>query len=536
MLPVGTVLSGRYRIDRYLSSGGFGNTYVATNIKFGNVVAVKEFFINKVSQRGRDRITVSVSNPGNSPLFESQLEKFNKEAQRIYNLKNPNIIAVHDLFDENGTAYYIMDYIDGESLSERLKRTGRPLPESEVRRYLPQILDALNTVHSKGFFHLDLKPGNIMVDKKGNTRLIDFGASKQEDSKGGGAKTSSLVCFTEGYAPIEQSDQNMKQFGPWTDIYALGATLYALLTNTHPPKPTDIDDDRTADKSETLPFPSGVGKEMREMVLWMMSFRRFDRPQNVQEIQDRYLKQKETPKPTKVVEKETEPLEAKEIDVTIVQRLEKSKEKPTEKIKEKPKEQPKPKEEPRKAEEYKPDFVIVSDEDSETSNNRKKILISFLIAVGLIIGGYYLLRGNMSAPTVDAEELAAEEPILEEAEIPYIYPTTKGTAKEITGKYIGTVNTVGEPHGVGKAVFDNGMVYEGEFVNGTMEGKAVFVNAVNSFEGTFKNNEYQDGKLTDNKTGQYFVGSYLKGQPYNGTWYTKEGKENGKLVDGKEQK
>ena len=283
MLPVGTVLSGRYRIDRYLSSGGFGNTYVATNIKFGNVVAIKEFFINKVSHREHDRVTVSVSNPGNGELFDQQLKKFNTEAKRQQAIRNPHIVAVHDLFDENGTAYYVMDYIDGESLSERMKRTRKPIPESEVRQYLPQILDALKTVHMAGFFHLDLKPGNMMVDKSGRIRLIDFGASKQED-KSGGAKASSLVCFTEGYAPVEQCEQNMKKFGPWTDIYALGATLYALLTNTHPPKPTDIDDDRTPDKHQALPFPSSVSEEVRELILWMMSYRRNDRPQSVQEI------------------------------------------------------------------------------------------------------------------------------------------------------------------------------------------------------------------------------------------------------------
>jgi len=310
MLPVGTILDKRYRIDRYLSSGGFGNTYVATNIKFDTVVAIKEFFINKVSHREHDRVTVSVSNPANGELFEQQLKKFNTEAKRQQAIRNPHIVAVHDLFDENGTAYYVMDYIDGESLSERMKRIGKPLPEDEVHQYIPQILDALNTVHSAGLFHLDLKPSNVMVNQTGRIQLIDFGASKQED-KQGGAKASSVVCFTEGYAPVEQCEQNMKKFGPWTDIYALGATLYALLTNSHPPKPSDILDDDTPDKREALPFPSSVSKEMRDMIRWMMAYRRDDRPQSVQEIQQKYFKEPANPRIK-------EPLNTEISDRTIV--------------------------------------------------------------------------------------------------------------------------------------------------------------------------------------------------------------------------
>ncbi len=307
MLPVGTVLSGRYRIDRYLSSGGFGNTYVATNIKFGNTVAVKEFFINKVSQREQDNVTVTVSNPGNNLLFTQQLEKFNKEAQRIHAMSNPHIVAVLDLFDENGTAYYVMDYIDGQSVAEMLSETNQPMSEKEVRHYLPQLLDALQAVHNSGFFHLDLKPGNIMIDKSGKARLIDFGASKQEDREGG-AKASSLVCYTEGYAPIEQCEQNMKKFGPWTDIYALGATLYSMLTNDRPPKPTDIDDDRTPDKSQTLIFPQNVSANMRTLILWMMQLRRTDRPQNVREILDFLRKEQEMSKPLPPPVKNPSPL------------------------------------------------------------------------------------------------------------------------------------------------------------------------------------------------------------------------------------
>ncbi len=297
MLKVGTVLRGTYRIDSYLSSGGFGNTYVATNIEFDERVAIKEFFMKGVTQRDDNQTTVSVSNTENSNSFLEQKEKFKKEARRIRQLKNDHIVAVHDLFEENGTAYYVMDFVDGENLAERLKRTGKPMADQDVREILPQILDALKSVHDAGIWHLDLKPANIMVDKSGNVKLIDFGASKQLNTQKGGATTSTAISYTNGYAPREQMEQNYDKFGPWTDIYALGATLYNLLTNKRPPLPTDIDDDISKDKHNALPFPESVG-EMKYLVLHMMNTNRLQRPQDVDAIISAEKKRKKEPKQT----------------------------------------------------------------------------------------------------------------------------------------------------------------------------------------------------------------------------------------------
>ena len=292
MLRVGTVLHGTYRIDRYLSSGGFGNTYVATNIQFGEQYAIKEFFMRGISQRDNNNTTVSVSNTDNRETFASQLEKFKKEARRLRKLNNEHIVRVHDLFEENGTAYYVMDYIDGENLSDRLKRTGKPLSEAEVMQLLPQILDALEAAHKEGILHLDLKPANIMVDKQGVVKLIDFGASKQQSAQGG-ATTSTAVSYTNGYAPREQMEQNLEKFGPWTDFYALGATLYTLLTNKKPPLPSDIDDDGSEDKHLALPMPASCSETIRKFVLSLLQTDRLKRPQSYDDIYD-YRKKIET--------------------------------------------------------------------------------------------------------------------------------------------------------------------------------------------------------------------------------------------------
>ena len=286
MLPVGSILRSVYRIDGYLSSGGFGNTYVATNIEFNERYAIKEFFMRGITQRDDNQTTVSVSHTENCNAFIQQREKFKKEARRIRQLKNEHIISVFDLFEENGTAYYVMDYVDGENLSDRLKRIGHPMTESEVRRILPQILDALKAVHDADMWHLDLKPANIMMNKADNIKLIDFGASKQLDAQKGGATTSTAISYTNGYAPREQMEQNYEKFGPWTDLYALGATLYNLLTNRRPPLPTDIDDDMSEDKHESLPMPTSVSDGMKKIILRLMQTNRNRRPQTVKELID----------------------------------------------------------------------------------------------------------------------------------------------------------------------------------------------------------------------------------------------------------
>lgn len=282
MLQVGTILHGTYKIESYLSSGGFGNTYLAKNIEFDETYAIKEFFVKGVCQRDGNSTTISVSNAENTNSFEQQREKFKKEARRLRSLRNPHIVKVYDLFEENGTAYYVMDYVDGENLSARLKRTNAPLAESEVRNYLNQILDGLEAIHNEGMFHLDFKPANIMVDSHDVVKLIDFGASKQQSTEGG-ATMSTGISYTNGYAPSEQMAQSYDKFGPWTDFYALGATMYKLLTNQDPPSVSDLSEDETEDKHLALPMPN-VSEEMKSLVVWMMQVNRLKRPKNVGEI------------------------------------------------------------------------------------------------------------------------------------------------------------------------------------------------------------------------------------------------------------
>ena len=177
--PNTTLQGGKYRIDRLLGQRGFGITYLAIQVSSNRQVAIKELFIGVSGQPINDRRgnQVVVANSANQQSFNQQKAKFKKEALRLANLNHPNLVKVHEFFEENGTDYYVMDYIEGESLRTKLNREG-VLSENLVLKYLQQLLPALETAHKQSIWHLDIKPENIMVDRYGHAYLIDFGASK----------------------------------------------------------------------------------------------------------------------------------------------------------------------------------------------------------------------------------------------------------------------------------------------------------------------------------------------------------------------
>ena len=280
LLPAGTLLQGgKYRVERYLSSGNFGNTYIVQNTGMGVQFAMKEFFLRNICYRTNQGAAVSVSPAVDPEKVGIQREKFKKEAQRLYGLKSQHLVHVHDMFEENGTVYYVMDFVKGESLSHYMERTGKPLSEEQVRFILEQLLEGLDEIHKKQIWHLDLKPDNIMIDKEGNVVIIDFGASKQVGRSGKYTGTSNILCYTPGYAPKEQVNQNMEAIGPWTDIYALGATLYNLLTNIDP----------STQNSDTMSYPLPVSQQMKQMITGMMQDDLNKRPQSVAAVRQLFV-------------------------------------------------------------------------------------------------------------------------------------------------------------------------------------------------------------------------------------------------------
>ena len=251
-LAPGSEVQG-YRILRAIGAGGFGITYLAEHIAIGNRVAVKEFLPAGIAARSPDGLTVRPVSHSSRQDYAWGLERFRQEARTLGALDHANIVRVLNFVEANGTAYMVMDFVDGESLGARLERR-RTLPPAEVEALLPGLLAGLEAVHSAGLLHRDIKPDNVIVRPSGVPVLIDFGAARQAL----GAHSRSLTTvLSEGYAPYEQYDPHGNQ-GPWTDIYALGGLLYRCVTGERPvPAPRRID---ARVKHKPDPLPSAAGR------------------------------------------------------------------------------------------------------------------------------------------------------------------------------------------------------------------------------------------------------------------------------------
>ena len=287
-LPVNTLLQGgKYKIEKVLGQGGFGITYLATQkisiegpigqIETEIKLAIKEFFMKEVCNREGDSNVMSIPSVGSKQLAERFKQKFIKEAWNIAKLKHPNIIKVVDVFEENETAYYVMEYHGNGSLNGLVKQNGS-MQEEEATKYILQIADALDYVHKQQMNHLDVKPDNVLLNNKGESVLIDFGLSKCYDAEG--EQTSSTpIGVSVGYAPLEQSRVGgVGTFSPATDIYSLGATFYKLVTGKTPPDASEVLDEGLPD------MPGCISSKVHNAISQAMESRRKKRPQSIGEF------------------------------------------------------------------------------------------------------------------------------------------------------------------------------------------------------------------------------------------------------------
>ena len=221
-LPANTLLQGgKYRIIKCIGQGGFGITYEAMQSGLDRKVAIKEFFMKDFCEREDDATHVTIGTRSSRDMVANYRNKFIKEAKTIAALSNVHIIRIYDIFEENNTAYYVMEYLGGGSLKEK-----SGLGEKQSVAYILQVADALQYIHDRKIMHLDVKPSNIMLQPGDEAVLIDFGVSKRYDD-GGGQTSSTPVGISKGYAPLEQYVKDgISTFSPATDIYSLGATLY----------------------------------------------------------------------------------------------------------------------------------------------------------------------------------------------------------------------------------------------------------------------------------------------------------------------
>ncbi len=222
ILPPGTVLRyGRYRLERALGKGGFGITYAAQDTEFERRVAIKEFFPSLYARRDRTTGTLIVGTE-DVPDLETGLEIFRREGRMLAQVVHPGVPVVHDRFDENGTAYLVMEFLEGCNLRAEMQKNR--LPENRVHQITGDLVSALSAVHAKDICHLDIKPDNVIIQPDGRVVLIDFGAARQGSSFG----TRSVAPLTPQYAPLELMTRDT--YGPESDLFELGMMLYEMLT------------------------------------------------------------------------------------------------------------------------------------------------------------------------------------------------------------------------------------------------------------------------------------------------------------------
>src|SRR5271166_6622131 len=276
-LPVGTRLQGGlYSIGKVLGQGGFGITYLGSDAGLKRAVAIKEFF---PQVQGCSRYGTMVQPGGMITLaaYRQEKDKFLAEGQRLAQFQHPSIVKVFSLFEENNTAYMVMEFLRGKTLLAIVEEDGR-LQERDAVAYIVQIAEALDVIHGSKLLHRDIKPENIIITEEGRVVLVDFGTAR---AFAAGKTRRMTTTLTPGYAPLEQYGQRAR-FGVFTDIYALGATLYHLLTEEMPIHATD--------RATGVELPAlkainpKVSRNVSDAVMWALEMRVEKRPQSVRDF------------------------------------------------------------------------------------------------------------------------------------------------------------------------------------------------------------------------------------------------------------
>ena len=276
----------KYKIEKIIGQGGFGITYKAImketvtgslgNMEVDVPVAIKEFFMKDTCEREEGTGKITVPSQGSRAVVELYRKKFVKEAKNLAQMNHPHIVKVVDVFEENDTVYYVMQYLSGGSLTDYVKQHGA-LDEAIAIKYIQQIGLALEYMHQRHICHYDVKSSNILLDDKGGAMLIDFGISKGYTEEG--HQTSSTpVGISAGYAPLEQYQQSLQDFSPATDVYGLAATLFYLLTGKNPPEASIVLNEGIGDKS------IGISDTVWHAIEQGMNPRKKDRVQTVSEF------------------------------------------------------------------------------------------------------------------------------------------------------------------------------------------------------------------------------------------------------------
>lgn len=485
-----------YRIEKVLGQGGFGITYLATDLTLDRLVAIKEFFPKDYCDRASDTSHITLGTSSSSEFVSRLKAKFLKEARNIAKFDHPGIIRIHAAFEENNTAYYVMDYIIGESLSDKVKRLGA-LSADDALRYIKEVAKALEYVHDKRINHLDIKPANIMVRESDDSPiLIDFGLSKQYDSDGNQTSTTP-TGISHGYAPLEQyNDGGVKEFSPQTDIYSLAATLYYLLTGITPPHATKLIDD-------SIKFPKNFPTSLFPVINTGMESVRKRRYGNIRT----FITAIDNSTNYGVIDDEC-------TEISVV---------------------------PETNHQEQQDNNHVKDSRELSSRTKPNYLRIGVIAIiiisllGIIVSliGPKFIGNNEDISGFTSDTVVSEDPevlVVEEGKTDHFvtwevkdFPVMTALGK---CSYSGKLDSDTLPHGHGVAVWLNGdgKKYDGEWVHGNMDGQTTYTQrSGDTFVGTFKDNRYHEGRYTIISSREYFEGTFKNGQPDKGNWYDKNG-------------
>lgn len=466
-----TLRHDTYRIEKSIGQGGFGITYLAIDTFLDKKVAIKEFFPKDYCNRDTDTGYVSVGTSSKGEFVSNLKKKFIKEARNIAKQDHKGIVKIHAAFEENNTAYYVMDFIEGDNLSEKVRREG-PLPPKEALRYIMMVGEALEYIHSKDMNHLDVKPANIMVRGSDDCALlIDFGLSKQYNDNG--EQTSfSPSGVSKGFAAKEQYGENgLSSFSPETDVYSLGATLYYLLTGIVPPDPFSIG-------RHGLEFPPEIPHGLVTPIKKAMALYKEDRYKSVSD----FLHDLRS---------------ASESEAKVNGRVN------------------------RNTESRKPERGKSADGKPSISNGLLRngwFYVGLAVAVGIVCLIAFLSKGR-AGEKVAGDTIATDtvQTVPINAKITYDVPDLGEC--EYEGELLD-----GVPNGKGKAEWKTGIAksYDGEWRNGNLDGKGTFTYANGDvFTGTLADGEFKQGKVSLKSTGETFEGSFKDGQPDsdNGKWY-----------------
>ena len=540
--PNSTLQGGKYRIIEKLGQGGFGITYLAENTLLLGKVAIKEFFFKEYCNRDDSTSRVTIPTSGNREIVERFKQKFIKEARTIFSLNHPNIVRILDVFEENGTAYYVMDYIEGESLGDMVKRRGA-IPEAEALGYVKDAASALEYIHSKNINHLDIKPSNLVLrHDDGKVLVIDFGVAKQYDAVTSEGTTTTPVGISHGYSPAEQYRKNgVQAFSPQSDVYALAATLFKLLTGNTPPEAMEIQDDglpvaELQEKQISRPVISAIAMAMKG---------RHERTQSVAEFinnlsgddtvvipdpaeAERKRKEAEEKAAKEKAEAERKRKEAEEKAAKEKAEAERKRKEAEEKAaKEKAEAERKQKEAEEKAAKEKAEAERkrkeaeekAAKEKAETERKKRRIksllkkywwmatVLVAIVAIWLMVPS----KKGAGVPIGDSSKDSVK------AQVEYVTGKAFTDAEGVTFSYTGEV-VDGKPNGTGTGIYPYGN-YTGDYKNGLREGNGKFESkdGENKYKGTFANDKYNEGKLTF-PDGSYFEGTFKDGQPDKGNW------------------